>query len=466
VAQVMSLVLLNLAGGTRVEDIERLEQDPGLRRVMLRIQWAALPRAERRAKERSDRLAQRRGVQERAFPSPSAIFRYLEEFHHPDTDRLRQEALEREGRKAFIPPELEGLQALYLVLRQQLAVLAQHVPCTTATLDMDATLIQTTKAAALHSYKGYVAYQPLNFFWHELGVVVYSQFRDGNVPAGYGLLAPLQRALEQLPESVQRVLLRSDTAGYTWDLLRYCAEGRHPRFGRIDFAVSADVTPELKQEVAKLPPSAWHSLVRRYPDGQEVVTDQEVAEVVYVPDAAARTKRGANYRFLVTREPLQQLELPGLAPKPQQELPFPTMDLRDAQQRLLPYKLHAVVTTLAGPAADIIWWARGRCGKSEEAHAVMKEDLAGGTLPSGRFGANAAWWAIMLLAHNLNVMMKRLVLGAGWVHRRLKAVRFHLIHLAARVVSHADTLVLKLASAAFALLQRVRTATLALAPPS
>jgi len=36
-----------------------------------------------------------------------------------------------------------------------------------------------------------------------------------------------------------------------------------------------------------------------------------------------------------------------------------------------------------------------RCGKSEEAHATMKADLAGGRLPSGKFGANAAWWAIV-----------------------------------------------------------------------
>jgi hypothetical protein len=26
---------------------------------------------------------------------------------------------------------------------------------------------------------------------------------------------------------------------------------------------------------------------------------------------------------------------------------------------------------------------------------VMKEDLAGGPLPSGKFGQNAAWWWIM-----------------------------------------------------------------------
>ena len=54
----------------------------------------------------------------------------------------------------------------------------------------------------------------------------------------------------------------------------------------------------------------------------------------------------------------------------------------------------------------------------------MKEDLAGGKLPSGLFGANAAWWQIMLLAFNVNSAMKRLVLGNSWVNRRLKACTF------------------------------------------
>ena len=63
----------------------------------------------------------------------------------------------------------------------------------------------------------------------------------------------------------------------------------------------------------------------------------------------------------------------------------------------------------------------------------MKEDLAGGKLPSGDFGENAAWWAVMILALNLNAAMKRLVLPQSWAKRRLKALRFGLINLAGQV---------------------------------
>ena len=89
---------------------------------------------------------------------------------------------------------------------------------------------------------------------------------------------------------------------------------------------------------------------------------------------------------------------------------------------------------------ELIRWHRLRCGKSEEIHAVMKDDLAGGRLPSGKLGAHAAWWGIMVLALNLHSAFKPLALGGDWVHRRMKAVRFGLLHVAARVVVRARQL--------------------------
>ena len=47
--------------------------------------------------------------------------------------------------------------------------------------------------------------------------------------------------------------------------------------------------------------------------------------------------------------------------------------------------------------------------------------ITGGQLPSGLFGANAAWWTLMILALNLNAAMKRPVMGKGWLTKRMKA---------------------------------------------
>ena len=73
-------------------------------------------------------------------------------------------------------------------------------------------------------------------------------FRDGNVPAGFEQLRVLKTALSILPSSVKQVLLRSDSAGYQEELLEYCAEGRDPRFGTIDFAIAARVSASLKKK--------------------------------------------------------------------------------------------------------------------------------------------------------------------------------------------------------------------------
>jgi hypothetical protein len=235
--------------------------------------------------------------------------------------------------------------------------------------------------------------------------------------------------------------LRSDTAGYQQDLLRYCAEGKNERFGVIGFAIGADVTKAFKQAAAALPESAWQPLHRRLGDGGWLDTGQQWAEVCFVPNWAGHSKNAPDYRYLAIREPLRQPALPSLEPR-QAELPFPTMSFDR-----VPYKLFGLVSNRDLPGDELIRWSRERCGKSEQAHAVMKHDLAGGKLPSKLFGANAAWWAIMVLAHNLNAIMCSLVLGDGWAGKRLKAIRYHLINLPGRVLGRARRLILRLPQA-------------------
>jgi hypothetical protein len=293
----------------------------------------------------------------------------------------------------------------------------------------------------LHCYKGFKAYQPLNCFWAEQGTILYSEFRDGNVPAGHEQLRVLQASLAYLPASVTKVSLRSDTAGYQEELLLYCGEGKDPRFGVIDFAIGADVTEAFRAAVRATAESEWKPLIRMF-DGKPQETDQEWAEVCYVPNWAGYSRKRAVYRFLAIREPLRQLPLGDQA-----QLPFPTQEFGPKGT----YKLFGVVTNRKDAGDQVIWWLRERCGKSEEVHSVMKSDLAGGQLPSGLFGANAAWWALMILAHNLNTAMKRLVLGIGWLPKRMKALRLRLIGLPGRVVSHARKLIIRLGAGAEAL---------------
>jgi hypothetical protein len=323
---VLSLILLNLSGGDCVEDLNRLERDDGFCRILERTQTHGMSRRERRALSGRWRKGKRRSV-----PSPSSIFRYLSAFTNPEQDESREIG------KAFIP-DCKRLEGFSKVNGDFLSFVQKNNPEKIATLDMDATLVETTKSEALFCYKGFRSYQPLNTWWAEQGVVVHTEFRDGNVPAGFDQLRVLTEALKCLPEGVEQVRVRSDTAGYQHDLLKYCDTGENERFGKIEMD--------------------W--------DGEELIR-----------------------------------------------------------------------------------WSYKRCGKSEEAHSVMKDDLAGGKLPSDDFGSNAAWWWIMILSLNLNAAMKRLVLGQSWIPRRMKAIRFHLINLPARIMTRSPQLLVPISNESY-----------------
>ncbi len=430
---VMSLILLNLAGGDSVDDLRLLEADEGFCRILRRIELKGLKRKERRETERRWRKEQHRSV-----PSPSAVFRYLAAFHE-DYARVKG--------KAVIPPLTELRSRLERINADLVAAIHARNPVEHATLDMDATLIATNKKDALFSYQGYKAYQPLNTCWAELGCVLHTEFRDGNVPAGCEQLRVFTHVLSLLPPGVKMVRLRSDTAGYQHDLMAWCdEEKKHERFGRIEFAIGCDVTPEFKKAVRET--DEWHPIH----DKKGNITG-EWAEVCFIPNAECTTKKGQPYRYLAIRELMTQPHLP------MDGLPFQTITFEDT-----PYKLLGLVTNMAWEGEELIHWYHKRCGKSEEAHAIMKEDLAGGKLPSGKFGENAAWWSIMVLAHNLNTAMKSLVLQDSWVVRRMKAIRFHLINLPGRVMEHARELSIRLAGdhPSFSILIKARMSIMAL----
>ena len=432
---VMSLVLLNIAGGECVDDprssrgqaLRILEKDEGLGRVLRRAETHRTRRAEREALEKK----RWRRDRQRSVPSASAAFRYLCEFHDDTEEDQRQ------PHKAFIPASNDALGGLGKVNADMVDFVQSHTAQTQATLDMDATLIETHKSEALYCYNKYPAYQPLTTYWYETALIVHSEFRDGNVPAGHDQLRVLRESLAYLPEGVEQVRLRSDTAGYQWELLKYCAEGRDQRFGVIEFAVGVDVMPEFRKAVAEVDDDQWHQLYRQTEGGHQVHTGQEYAEVCYVPNSIGHSKNGPEYRFIAIRELLKRPTLPGM----EESSTTPTVQMSDGGW----YKVSGVVTNRDLAGDDLIRWYRQRCGKGEEVHGILKDDLAGGRLPSGRFGANAAWWAIVVLAFNLNSAMKQLALGGDWKRKRLKAVRFGIICLPGRVVQHARKLIIRLA---------------------
>jgi hypothetical protein len=425
---VLSLLLLNVAGGECVDDIGMLESDAGLCRVFRQAELYGLSRVERRGLEKRFRKGRNR-----TFPSATRIYEYLDEFHNP-----REEAKRVEG-KAFIPAKNAHLEGVGRVNEALVASVQRHSPHREATLDIDATLQETTKREALFCYEGYRAYQPVTTYWAETGMALLSEFRDGNVPAGHDMLRIVKESLGALPAGVDRVRVRMDSAGYQHEVLRFCATGDDGERDIIEFTVSNDMTEEFRRAATELEEDEWKPLYR-VERGRELATGQEWAEVVYIPNAIAFTKDAPVYRYLAIRELVKQGVLPGMdGTQAQMEFSFATIRCGGKT-----YRVKGVVTNREGDGAELIRWHYERCGKSEEAHAVMKTDLAGGCLPSGKFGASAAWWGIMVLAFNLHAAMRLLALPGGLKKKRLKAIRFALIDTPARLVEHSRQLFIRL----------------------
>lgn len=275
-----SIIQLHISGGECVEDIDRLEADQGLAHLRKYLAHKGMTRTEKKAAEKRFRKSK-----ERAFPSGSSIRRYLEKFHNGEEEDKRV------PETAFIPGQNAALKNLIALNQRLVRFLHRHQPREEATLDQDATLARTQKRSPLYCYEKYKAYQPFNTYWSEQGLLLHSEFRDGNVPAGFDQKRLLSEALTLLPEGVKKVYLRSDAAGYQEDILTSCAEGDHPRFRVIEFAIGVKVTASFKTSVKEVEEKDWHPMYKTDERGKAYKTAQEWAEVCFVPGWAAKSKK-------------------------------------------------------------------------------------------------------------------------------------------------------------------------------
>lgn len=97
-------------------------------------------------------------------------------------------------------------------------------------------------------------------------------------------------------------------------------------------------------------------------------------------------------------------------------------------------------------ASRLLGWHREKAGTIEAVHDVLKNELSAGVLPCGRFGANAAWFRLAILTHNVLTALKRLALPVELLPARPKRPRFLFFHTAGRLVHHARRTILRLAS--------------------
>jgi hypothetical protein len=330
------------------------------------------------------------------FPSPDALLDFLGQFHDPACWVERPP-----DKKAWVPPESVGLRALETINREVVARGAARTT-TRATIDHDGTIIEAHKREATVAYEGTRGYQPLVAVWAEEQLIVADEFRDGNVAGGEDPLSSVQRAMGNLPPWVQERYFRGDSASYYTPLLKYLvAEG-------IGFTISADMTRELRACCLAVPADGWIPLEER---SSERV---DLAEVEFTPGdwpKAAEPLRYVAVRFTPRQDDLFEPMSP---------------------------KYLAVVSNRdsAMPPADLLRWHWEKAGTIEHVHRVMKDELGAGVMPSGRFGANAAWFRINALTFNVLTVLKRRALPERLRDARPKRLRFEWFTLPGKLTVH------------------------------
>jgi hypothetical protein len=402
---VESFVLLSALGGECLEDMEHLKQDKGLPFIL-----GYTP------------------------PAPETARQWLDRFH-------KEELVAGQPRQgSFLPPESSRLLGLKEVNRQVIwSYVKEMPPRREVTFDVDAQLVETSKANAMYCYEGYKACQPIEVSWAETGLVMADEFRDGNVPASSGIKRLVDEAYEMLPPGPWQVKVRSDSAAYEQENLDHW----HNKGWK--FAVSADMSLQLRQEVEALPPAAWK--MWQTEKGGKI---REWAEVSYVPSRRYEDRGAVPYRYVAIRVRCQQGDL------------FDPSFGRTARTRY--YAIVTNIWDMDGQA--LLEWQRGKAGTIEHIHHILTNELAAGVYPSAKYGANAAWLRLQVITHNLLQLFKALALPPEYATARPKRLRFAVFTHFGRVVRHAGQLLMRLAGRAWrGVIGQAEQRVLALSPP-
>src|SRR5712672_3142744 len=144
------------------------------------------------------------------LPKVTAVRNFLELFHDEEL-ALKRPA--RQEQKSFIMPASTGLQRLQDVQAGVIRRIAQKYVTqgqsqSIATVDQDATIIESHKRAALAHYEGGRGYQPMVAVWAEADLVLADEWRDGNVPALQEPLTCAKLAFAALPNSIKQRYFR------------------------------------------------------------------------------------------------------------------------------------------------------------------------------------------------------------------------------------------------------------------
>lgn len=205
------------------------------------------------------------------------------------------------------------------------------------------------------------------------------------------------------------ITLRADSGFYARSVVEAC------RRGAVRFSVTARMNVKLRAAIEAIPEQDW-TPIPYWLDG-----GADVAETTYTPFV---DRPGAQPARLIVRRtrptPSSQLDLFGVT-----------------------YTYHPFVTDRHGEMLALEADHRAHA-TVENAIRELKYGVGLNHLPSGRFGANAAWLAFQVMAYNLARWVAQLGLSSGILST--KRLRRRLFAIVGRVTRSARRLTLHLSA--------------------
>jgi hypothetical protein len=345
----------------------------------------------------------------RTLKDDTALAAVLKQSTLPSTDAFG-DWLRRSGGEA-------GLAGLSRINQRIAATRIRQSGITAHTLDGDASQIVAEKEAAQFTYKGEQGYMPMIGHLAEAGVIIHDEFREGNIAPATDNLEFIQACEVRMPKGHRIAHVRLDSAGYQASIFNHCEET-----GKT-FAIGGRLDAPTQKAITDIPESAWQHYA-----------DCAVAETLH---SMNETKKA--FRLIVVKHKRQ-------------------VELFDDKPRY-----HVIASNRVESTTDTLIWYRQRGEVSENGIKELKIGFGMERMPCGQFAANAAFFRIGVIAHNLFVLFKRSALDADWQHHQVTTVRWRLLHLPGKVVRHAGAWVLKVTREVVDLFRSIRARSFALA---
>jgi hypothetical protein len=318
------------------------------------------------------------------------------------------------------PDGLARLRAARAHARGRVWAAGGHPDVEVLVVDADATLVLShsdAKQGAAGTYKHTFGFAPLLAYLDRgqaPGEPLAGLLRPGNAAAGAAgdLIELVDLALAQLPAADLPVLVRSDSAGASTRL------AWHLRDRGVGFSLGMPIDAHVREAILAQPEPAWAGAVDA--DGQ-VRDGAEVCELTGFIDLHTWPE---GTRAICRREDAH----------PGAQLRFSDHD---------GHRFQVFLTDQPDPdLAGLELRHRQRARVEDRIRAAKATGLR--NLPFDLLRRNAVWLELVLAAQDLTCWAQALLLDGALAVAEPKALRYRLLHVAARVVCHARRVVLRL----------------------